>query len=78
MNRAYLPDFNDCDFARNLQDVDRLASVVLSDDWLLHFKHASVEDSVIQVLGESFGVAGPKGRWMCLHESIHAYFNLCD
>ena len=49
---APLPDITACNFTRSVQDVDHTASLVLSDEQLLQFKHASADDPVLQVWGK--------------------------
>ena len=48
--RAFLPEVNTCEFAKELEEVDHRASLPVSQERWQQIRHASANDPVLQQL----------------------------
>ena len=77
LSRAYLPEIHTCDFSQQLESVDHMKTLALTEDHIAQIKHASSDDPVLQVLRETVRGGWPESKSE-VPECIRACFNFRD
>ena len=77
LSHAPLPEVNTCLFATNLQTVDHVSSLAISDNHVQQIILASVDDPILQVLHETIVDGWPEHKHK-LPGCIQAYYDFQD
>ena len=74
LSRAYLPEINTCDFARELEGTDHQEDLPLTEARWQQIKHSSADDPVLQQLRATIKQGWPQTRSET-PEPLRAYFD---
>ena len=77
LSRAYLPEINTCDFARDLEGIDHQEDLPLTEARWQQINHASADDPVLQQLRATIKQGWPQTRSET-PEPLRAYFDFRD
>ena len=74
-SRAFLPEVNTCEFAKELEEVDHRASLPVSQERWQQIRHASANDPVLQQLRAIIHRGWPETRSEIL-QCLYPYFDV--
>ena len=77
ISRAYLPEFNACDFTRELEDIDHRTWLPVTEDRWQQLKNAAADDPVQQRLRTVIMYGWPEST-TDVPECVRAYFDVRD
>ena len=77
LSRAYLPEVNATEFARELEDIDHRVWLPVTEDRWQQLKNAAADDPVQQKLQEIIRSGWPENRAQ-VPECVRPYFDVHD